>query len=79
MLVADTDPGVVMFRRPLFASPLRRLEADSRRYLLRQLADYASDADRNDLELLAEASQPGGGEVADILRRQAGARLFRTT
>ena len=67
-----------MFRRPLFASPLRRLEADSRRFLRRQLADYASDADRNDLELLAEASQPGGGEVADILRRQAGARLFRT-
>ena len=67
-----------MFHRPLFPSPLRHLEADSRRFLHRQLADYASDADRNDLELLAEASQPGGGEVADILRQQAGARLFRS-
>jgi hypothetical protein len=77
-LVADVDPGVVMFRRLLFASPLRRLETDSHRFLARQLADYASDADRNDLELLAEASEPDGGEVAAILRRQAAARLFRT-
>ena len=67
-----------MFRRPLFASPFRRLETDSRRFLARQLADYDSDADRNDLELLAEASEPGGGEVAAILRQQAAARLFRT-
>jgi hypothetical protein len=42
------------------------------------LADYSSDADRTDLELIAEA-QPGGGEVADILRRQARARLFRAS
>ena len=59
-------------------SPLRRLEADARRFLDRQLADYASDADRNDLELIAEAAQPGGGEVAAILGRQAGMRLLRT-
>jgi hypothetical protein len=78
MLPADLDPGVVMFRLPLFGSPLRRLEADARSHLERQLADYASDADRTDLELIAEA-QPGGGEVADILRRQAHARLFRAS
>jgi hypothetical protein len=78
-LLAEVDPGVVMFRHIKFrsASPLRRLEADSRRFLVSQLADYASDADRNDLELVAEAAQPGGGEVAAILSRQAGARLLR--
>jgi hypothetical protein len=57
-------------------SPLRRLEADSRRFLAQQLADYASDADRNDLELIA-AAQPGGDEVAGILGRQAAERLIR--
>ena len=68
-----------MFHRALSfrPSPLRRLEADSRRFLAQQLADYASDADRNDLQLLAEAAQPGGGEIAAILDRQAGARLLR--
>jgi hypothetical protein len=71
-ILAAVDPGVVMFRR----SPIRRLEADSRRFLARQLADYASDADRNDLELIAEATQPGS-EVSAVLSRQAGARLFR--
>jgi len=73
-------PELVMFRRTLLfhASPLRRLEADSRRFLARQLADYASDADRNDLELIAEA-QPGGGELSAILGRQATARLLRAS
>jgi hypothetical protein len=68
-----------MFRRIIFrhASPLRRLEADSRRFLVDQLADYATDADRNDLQLVAEAAQPEGGEVAAILGRLAGARLLR--
>ena len=68
-----------MFHRALFGSawPFRGLEADARRFLTRQLSDYASDADRNDLELIAEAAQPGGGEVADILRSQAHERLFR--
>ena len=59
-------------------SPLRRLEADARRFLDRQLADYASDADRNELELIA-AAQPGGDEVAAVLGRQAAARLFRAS
>jgi hypothetical protein len=79
-LLAEVDTGVVMFRHISFrsASPLHRLQADSRRFLVSQLADYASDADRNDLELVAEAAQPGGGEVAAILSRQAGARLLHT-
>ncbi len=69
-----------MFCPTLFrsTSPIRRLEADSRRFLARELADYASDADRNDLQLLAEAARPGGGEIAAILGRQAGVRLFQT-
>jgi hypothetical protein len=79
-LLAEVDTGVVMFRHISFrsTSPLARLEADSRRFLVSQLADYASDAERNDLQLVAEAAQPGGGEIAAILSRQAGARLLRT-
>ncbi len=42
-----------------------------------ELSDHATDADRNDLHLLAEAAGPGGGEVTAILGRQAGVRLFR--
>jgi hypothetical protein len=79
-LLVESDIGVVMFRHIPFrsASPLRRLEADSHRFLVSQLADYATDADRNDLELVAQAAQPDGGEVVAILSRQARARLLRT-
>ena len=66
--------------------PARRLELARRRrasrtarYALeRELLAYASDADRNDLEVLVADSGMVGGEAAAILARQAGARLFRS-
>ena len=69
-----------MFRHALFHrhDPIRHLEADSRRFLEQQLADYASDADRNDLQMIVDASNAAGArQVAEILDRQAHARLFR--
>ena len=50
----------------------------SRRTLERELADYASDADRNDLQLLADARITSAAwELGEILGRQAEIRLFR--
>jgi hypothetical protein len=54
-----------------------RASRASRRALERELADYASDADRNDLQLLADARITSAAwEVTEILGRQAHARLF---
>ena len=69
-----------MFHPTLFRrrDPIRRLEADSRRFLAQQLADYASDADRNDLQLIVESSDAvGAREVSEILAGQARVRLYR--
>ena len=69
-----------MFRQatnPGLTSPDRRASRASRRALERELADYASDADRNDLQLLADARITSAAwEVTEILGRQAHARLF---
>ena len=50
----------------------------SRRALERELADFSSDADRNDLQLMVDASVSSAAwEVGDILDRQAFARLHQ--
>jgi hypothetical protein len=51
---------------------------DSRRALARELADYSSDADRNDLQLMVDASITSAAwEVDKILGRQAEVRLYQ--
>jgi hypothetical protein len=51
---------------------------DSRRALERQLADFSSEADRNDLQVMVEASITSAArEVDEILSGQAYARLHR--
>lgn len=50
----------------------------ARRALERELADYSSDADRNDLQLMVDASITSAAwEVGEILGRQAHVRLFQ--
>ena len=64
-----------------FASRLgrARTERSARRALELELAGYSTVADRNDLELLAEAARtPQSRELVAVLRRQAEVRLFRT-
>jgi hypothetical protein len=52
---------------------------DSRRALARELADFSSDADRNDLELMVDASITSAAwTVGEILSRQAHGRLFQS-
>jgi hypothetical protein len=51
---------------------------DRRRALERELADYSSDADRNDLQLMVDASITSAAwEVGTILSRQASVRLYQ--
>ena len=51
---------------------------NSRRALERELADYSSDADRNDLQLMVDASITSAAwEVGKILSRQAEVRLYQ--
>ncbi len=61
--------------------PTRRrgsAERDSRRALERELAAYVSDADRNDLQLIAQARHTSAAwEIDEILTRQATVRLHR--
>jgi hypothetical protein len=59
--------------RLLAVSRRRRAQRNARRALERELAGYSTDADRNDLELLAAATRPVADEVAAILGEQAGA------
>jgi hypothetical protein len=55
-----------------------RRDRAARRALERELADYSSDADRNDLQLMVEASITSAAwEVGEILSRQAHARLYQ--
>src|SRR5215217_4402515 len=76
--------GVAMFRQaPVAGLPklTRRDRAafrDSRRALERELADYSSDADRNDLQLMVEASITSAAwKIDEILSRQAYVRLHQ--
>ena len=56
-----------------------RTERSARRSLELELAGYATAAERNDLELVAEATRtPQGRELIAVLNRQAEVRLFRT-
>ena len=64
----------------LHALPTRRSRAvrDRRHALEHALADYASDADRNHLQVLVDASiSSAAWEVGEILSRQAHARLHQ--
>ncbi len=55
-----------------------RAVRDRRHALERELADYSSDADRNDLQVLVDASiSSAAWEVGEILSRQAHVRLHR--
>ena len=63
--------------RRLIQGRRHRAERAARRALQRELSGCVSDADRNELELLAAASRPAGDSVSSILSRQAGVRLYR--
>ncbi len=72
----------IALQLPSFLSRTRgsrvRDERQTRQTLARELSDYATAADRNDLELVVEANQLADrGEVAGLLRRQAYRELFR--
>jgi hypothetical protein len=54
-----------------------RAERRARRALERELAGYATPADRDGLALLADESGAADDQVASILRGQAQAQLFR--
>ena len=54
-----------------------RAERRAHRLLEHELADYATPADRNDLEVLIDECGTADAEVARILRGQAQVRLFR--
>ncbi len=75
------DFGVVMsYQATLYGLSTRRSRAvrDRRHTLEHELADYSSDADRNDLQVLVDASiSSAAWEVGEILSRQAHARLHR--
>ncbi len=54
-----------------------RAERQARQALVRELSDYVTAADRNDLELIVEANELADrGEVAGLLRQQSHRRLF---
>jgi hypothetical protein len=79
------EQGVVMFRQaPMPGLPRSSRQAtrgfrDSRRALERQLADFSSEADRNDLQVMVEASITSAArEIDEILSGQAYARLHRS-
>jgi hypothetical protein len=64
----------------LHALPTRRSRAvrDRRHALEHELADYSSDADRNDLQVLVDSSITSAAwEVGEILSRQAHVRLHQ--
>ena len=49
----------------------------ARRTLAHELADYATPAERDELEMLIEATGTADDEAVRILRAQAQAQLFR--
>jgi hypothetical protein len=58
---------------------LRRTRAEhrARRALAHELADYATPAERDELELLIEETGTVADEAISILQGQAAAQLFR--
>ena len=54
-----------------------RVERRARRALAQELADYATPAERDELEALIEATGAADAEAARVLRSQAQAQLFR--
>lgn len=54
-----------------------RARRRARRVLEQELADYATAADANDLQVLIDEGGTADDEVARILRGQAQVRLFR--
>jgi hypothetical protein len=54
-----------------------RVERRARRALAQELADYATPAERDELEALIEATGVADDEAARILRSQTEAQLFR--
>jgi hypothetical protein len=73
-----------MFRRtaitglPKLSRRDRAAFRSSRRALEGELADYSSDADRNDLQLMVDASITSAAwDVDKILSRQAHVRLYQ--
>jgi hypothetical protein len=55
-----------------------RAGRDAHRALERELAAYSSEADRNDLQTLVDASITSAAwEVGEILSRQAHVRLYQ--
>jgi hypothetical protein len=56
---------------------LSTLDRAKRRVLVQELADYATPAERDELEVLIEASGARDDEAASILHGQAHAQLFR--
>jgi hypothetical protein len=67
-----------MSRQATLRGLLTHHDRVARRALERELADYSSDADRNDLQLMVDASITSAAwEVGEILGRQAHVRLFQ--
>jgi len=68
-----------MSRHPQRLSLLSRvrIERRARRELAQELADYATPAQRDELEALIEATGTPEDEAARILRSQTQAQLFR--
>jgi hypothetical protein len=62
---------------PLAPFTRARAERRARRTLAHELADYATPAERDELEMLIEAAGTTDDAAARILRGQAQAQLFR--
>jgi hypothetical protein len=73
--IADTTPDLG------FGKGLRRRreERRARRVLARELADYASASDRDDLAALIAGRGDADSEAAGVLVRQARRDLFRAS
>jgi hypothetical protein len=79
---APTDTERLMSRHPHAPGTLSllgraRAERRARRTLAHELADYATPAERDELEMLIEATGTADDEAVRILHAQAQARLFR--
>jgi hypothetical protein len=66
-----------MSRHLPFLRSVSILDRAERRVLAHELADYATPAERDELQALIEASGAPNDEAARILRGQAEAQLFR--
>ena len=73
--IADATPDLG------WTASLRRRRAERRahRALEREIADYATASDRDDLAALIAGRGDADGEAADVLVRQARLDLFRAS